>query len=546
MEYPWLRHYPAGVPQEIDPDQYPNLLALINTSLSEHAHKTAYHYLGRDYRYSDIDALSDRLARHLTERGMQVGDRLAIMLPNSPHYPVCAIAALRAGLVIVNINPMYTASELNAQLADAEPVAIVLAQESLPALRACAPENLPAQILVCTPRQPLAEAPTEQQDSPYVNLDELLARPATTTLPDLSTALASSSLAVLQYTGGTTGVSKGAMLSHRNIIANVLQFQAWNVPMMARIPAAEQHTSVCALPMYHIFAFTVVMMLSLRLGGSVIIIPNARDMTEMLGLMRPHRFHELPGVNTMYNGLLNHPDFSSVDWRPLKLCVAGGAPMQEAVAIRWEQATGCPIREGYGLTETSPAAAANPAENVKYNGTIGLPLPSTCIHIIDEAGQPLPLGVEGEIAIQGPQVMQGYWRRPEETSQGMTADGFLRTGDIGIMDEKGYIRIVDRKKDVILVSGFNVYPNEVEQAAMSVNGVLECAAVGVPSPSSGEAVKLYVVRKDPSLTNDQLLAGCAARLTGYKMPRTVEFVDTLPKSTVGKILRRELKKNAAT
>lgn len=549
MDYPWLRHYPAGVPHEIDPGLYPSLLTLIEESLAGYADKTAYHFMGTDYRYSDVDTLSGRLAAHFARIGLQAGERVALMLPNSPHYPVSAIAALRAGLVIVNVNPLYTAPELSAQLADAAPSAIVLADGCLAALDKCPAQHRPAHVLVCDPTADLigpgalmGRSAADKQRAGHPCLESVLAAPSELPSPVLAVRPEPESLAVLQYTGGTTGVSKGAMLTHRNIIANILQFQAWNGPVMARIPAGEQHTSICALPMYHIFAFTVVLMLSLRLGGRVIIIPNARDIGETLRLMQPHRFHELPGVNTLYNALLNHPDFTKVDWSHLKLCVAGGAPMQETVAKRWEHATGCPIREGYGLTETSPAAAANPAEHVQYNGTIGIPLPSTVIRIADDAGQAVPNGSEGEIIIKGPQVMKGYWRRPEETAQVMTADGFLRTGDVGVMDEDGYIRVVDRKKDVILVSGFNVYPNEVEQAAMAVPGVLECAAVGIPSSSSGEAVKLFVVRKDPALTQEALITGCADRLTGYKMPRAIEFVETLPKSAVGKILRRELKK----
>lgn len=551
MEFPWLRHYPAGVPHEIDPNRYPSLLALIDASLRKHASKVALQCGEDEYRYDSLDAMSQKLAAYWRRCGLVNGDRIALMLPNSPHYPVSALAALRAGLVIVNVNPLYTAAELDAQLADAQVAAMVLAERDLPTLQSCATAHRPEHILVCDPEARLvleSDSAACNTDSPvtgHARMESVLATPASPAAAEPAIALGPEALAVLQYTGGTTGVSKGAMLTHRNIIANLLQFEAWNAPVMAQIPDGDQHTTVCALPMYHIFAFTIVLMLSLHVGGRIIIIPNARDLDDMLRRLEGKRFHELPGVNTMYNALLNHPRFSRVDWHHLKLCVAGGAPMQEAVAQRWEQATGCPIREGYGLTETSPAAAANPALHVRYNGTIGVPLPSTEIRIADEAGHPVPYGVEGEILVKGPQVMKGYWRRPDETSQVMTDDGFLRTGDIGIMDETGYIRIVDRKKDVILVSGFNVYPNEIEQAAMQVDGVLECAAVGVPSSSSGEAVKLYVVRKSPALDHDAVMTGCALRLTGYKMPRTVEFVEALPKSAVGKILRRELKRLAA-
>jgi long-chain acyl-CoA synthetase len=348
-------------------------------------------------------------------------------------------------------------------------------------------------------------------------------------------------VAVLQYTGGTTGVSKGAVLLHRNVIANVLQSEAWNDPVMQRVPNGEQPTSVCALPLYHIFAFTVNMMLGLRTGGKVILIPNPRDMAATLKELSKHTFHSFPAVNTLFNGLANHADFNTVNWKNLKVSVGGGMAVQGAVAKLWLEKTGCPICEGYGLSETSPSATCNPTTSTSYTGTIGLPLPSTWLKLLDDDGIEVPAGERGEIAIKGPQVMAGYWQRPDETAKVMTPDGYLKTGDIGTVDAQGFFKIVDRKKDMVLVSGFNVYPNEVEDVVATLAGVLECAVVGVPDEKTGEAVKLVIVRKDPTLTEDQVKEFCRANLTGYKQPRVIEFRTDLPKTPVGKILRRELR-----
>ena len=346
---------------------------------------------------------------------------------------------------------------------------------------------------------------------------------------------------MLQYTGGTTGVAKGAVLLHRNVIANVLQSEAWNDPVMQKVPKDEQPTSVCALPLYHIFAFTVNMMLSMRTGGKTILIPNPRDLPAVLKELSKHKFHSFPAVNTLFNGLSNHPDFNKVDWSNLKVSVGGGMAVQGAVAKRWLEKTGCPICEGYGLSETSPSASCNPTTSTEYTGTIGLPISSTYMKCLDDDGNEVPMGQPGEIAIKGPQVMAGYWQRPDETAKVMTPDGFFKSGDIGTMDERGYFKIVDRKKDMILVSGFNVYPNEIEEVVAEMPGVLEVAAVGIPDDASGEAVKLVIVKRDPSLTEEQVKAFCKTNLTGYKRPRKVEFRTELPKTPVGKILRRELR-----
>jgi long-chain acyl-CoA synthetase len=351
----------------------------------------------------------------------------------------------------------------------------------------------------------------------------------------------SDDVAVLQYTGGTTGVSKGAVLLHKNIIANVLQSEAFNKPVMDKVPAGEQSTTVCALPLYHIFAFTVGMMLSMRTGGKLILIPNPRDLPAVLKELSKHTIHSFPAVNTLFNGLANHPDFNTVDWSHLKVSVGGGMAVQGAVAELWLKKTGCPICEGYGLSETSPSASCNPTTSTEYTGTIGVPLPSTLFKCLDDDGKEVPLGQPGEIAIKGPQVMAGYWQRPDETAKVMTPDGFFKTGDIGVQDERGYFKIVDRKKDMVLVSGFNVYPNEVEDVVAKLPGVMECAVVGVPDEKTGEAVKLVIVKKDPALTEQQVRDYCRANLTGYKQPKVVEFRTELPKTPVGKILRRELR-----
>jgi len=364
-------------------------------------------------------------------------------------------------------------------------------------------------------------------------------------LPFSSPVIGPDDIAVLQYTGGTTGVSKGAVLLHRNVVANVLQSEAWNQPVMKRVPAGEQPTSVCALPLYHIFAFTVNMMLSMRTGAKTILIPNPRDIPAVLKELSKHTFHSLPAVNTLFNGLANHPDFNTVNWRNLKVSVGGGMAVTRAVAELWLAKTGCPICEGYGLSETSPSASCNPTTSTEFSGTIGVPIPSTWMKLVDDEGHDVTtIGTPGEIAIKGPQVMAGYWQRPDETARVMTADGYFKSGDIGIVDERGFFKIVDRKKDMILVSGFNVYPNEVEEVVSSCPGVLECAAIGVPDEKTGEAVKLVVVKKDPALTEAQIQDYCRANLTGYKQPRVIEFRTDLPKTPVGKILRRELRDKA--
>lgn len=552
---PWLASYPSGVPADIDHLQYTSLVALMQEAFTRYADKTAYSYMGRDITYAQTDHLSRQLGAYLQSLGLARGDRVALMMPNIPQYPIAVAAVLRAGLVVVNVNPMYTPRELEHQLKDSGAKAIIIIENFAATLQACLANTPVRHIVLCAMGDQLGWMKgtvvnwvvrrMKKMVPPFslpgaVPFNRAVALGAKATLQTPS--IGPDDLALLQYTGGTTGVSKGAMLLHRNAIANVLQSEAWNAPVMDKVPANEQSTNVCALPLYHIFAFTVNMMLSMRTGGKTILIPNPRDMKGMLKELSRHTFHCLPAVNTLFNGIANHPDFSKVNWSNLKVSVGGGMAVQGAVAQAWLEKTGCPICEGYGLSETSPSVACNPVTSTQYTGTIGLPLPSTILKLIDDEGRDVTgVGERGEIAIQGPQVMAGYWQRPDETAQVMTADGFFKTGDVGVMDERGFFKIVDRKKDMVLVSGFNVYPNEVEEVAVRCPGVLECAVVGVPDERTGEAVKLVVVKKSPDLTEAQVKAFCKEHLTGYKQPRIVEFRDQLPKSPVGKILRRELR-----
>ena len=551
---PWLAAYPEGVPADIDVNQYPSLVHLMEDSFERFANRPAYSFMGKELSYAQTDKLSQAFAAYLQGLGLEKGDRVAIMMPNVPQYPVVVAAILRAGLVVVNVNPLYTARELEHQLKDAGAKAIVIIENFAHTLQQCL-AHTPVQHVVLAAmgdllgllkgslvnlvvRKVKKMVPAYQLPQ-AVRFNDALARGARArfTKPQIQ----ADDMALLQYTGGTTGVSKGAVLLHRNIIANVLQSEAWNDPVMKRVPAGEQSTSVCALPLYHIFAFTVNMMLSLRVGGKTLLIPNPRDLAAVLKELSKHRFHSFPAVNTLFNGLANHPDFNTVDWSHLKVSVGGGMAVQSAVAQRWLEKTGCPICEGYGLSETSPSASCNPTTSREYTGTIGVPLPNTRMKCLDDAGQEVPLGQPGEIAIHGPQVMAGYWQRPDETAKVMTADGYFKSGDIGIMDARGYFKVVDRKKDMVLVSGFNVYPNEVEDVVAELDGVLECAVVGVPDEKTGEAVKLVIVKKDPALTEQQVRDFCKERLTGYKRPRVIEFRTELPKTPVGKILRRELR-----
>jgi len=551
---PWLAAYPEGVPADIDTRPYRSLVHLMEESFERHATKTAYSFMGKDVSFAQVDSLSQAFAAYLQGLGLVKGDRVAIMMPNMPQYPVAVAGILRAGFVVVNVNPLYTARELEHQLKDSGAKAIVIIENFATTLQQCIAQT-PVKHVVITAMGDLlglvkgalvntVVRHVRKMVPPFqlpgaVRFNEAVARGTRGTLQRVD--LQPDDMAVLQYTGGTTGVSKGAVLLHRNILANVLQSEAWNQPVMSRVPASEQPTSVCALPLYHIFAFTVNMMLGMRTGGKAILIPNPRDLPAVLKELSRHTFHSFPAVSTLFGGLANHPDFGTVDWSNLKVSVGGGMAVQSGTARLWLEKTGCPICEGYGLSETSPSASCNPTTSTEFTGTIGVPLPGTWMACLDDDGRPLPPGQPGEIAIKGPQVMAGYWQRPDETAKVMTADGYFKTGDVGIMDERGFFRIVDRKKDMILCAGFNVYPNEIEDVVSQLAGVLECAAVGVPDEKAGEAIKLVIVRKTDTLTEEQVRAHCRANLTGYKQPKVVEFRTELPKTPVGKVLRRELR-----
>ena len=550
----WLNSYPEGVPADIDVTQYPSLVALMEDSFKRYAKRTAYSFMGKDITYAQTDSLSQAFAAYLQGLGLAKGDRVAVMMPNVPQYPVAVAAILRAGLILVNVNPLYTPRELEHQLKDSGAKAIIILENFATTLEKCIAATPIKHVVLCALGDQLGLLKgslvnymvrnVKKMVPPFslpgaVRFNEAVARGTKGTVKRAE--IKPDDVAVLQYTGGTTGVSKGAVLLHRNVVANVLQSEAWNQPVMKLVPANEQPTSVCAIPLYHIFAFTVGMMLSMRTGGKLILLPNARDFAAVLKELSKHKIHSFPAVNTLFNALANHPDFKTVDWSHLKVSVGGGSAVQSSVAKLWFEKTGCPICEGYGLSETSPSASCNSVMAKEYTGTIGVPLPGTYMKLLDDDGNLVAAGQSGEIAIKGPQVMAGYWQRPDETAKVMTADGYFKTGDIGVMDEHGFFKIVDRKKDMILVSGFNVFPTELEDVVAQLDGVMECACVGVPDAKTGEGVKLVIVKKNPDLTEAQVRAYCKENLTGYKQPKVVEFRAELPKTPVGKILRRELR-----
>jgi long-chain acyl-CoA synthetase len=552
---PWLSAYPEGIPADIQVDGYRSLVALMEESFSQFADRTAYSFMGKNITYRKTDSLSRAFAAYLQGLGLQKGDRVAIMMPNVPQYPVAVAAILRAGFVVVNVNPLYTPRELEHQLKDSGAKAIVIIENFAATLEQCVAKTPVKHIVMCAMGDQLGllkgslvnyVVRNVKKMVPAFNLPQAVRFNAAiakgTGAPFKAPEISPTDVAVLQYTGGTTGVSKGAVLLHSNVIANVLQSDVWNSPVMKSIPEGVQPVGVCALPLYHIFAFTVGMMLGMRTGGKLVLIPNPRDLPAVLKELSQHTIHSFPAVNTLFNGLANHPDFNTVDWSQLKVSVGGGMAVQGAVAKLWLEKTGCPICEGYGLSETSPSASCNPVTNKNYTGSIGVPLPNTWFKLLDDDGNEVTeLGQPGEIAIKGPQVMAGYWQRPDETAKVMTPDGYFKSGDIGIMEANGYFKIVDRKKDMILVSGFNVYPNEIEDVVAGLEGVMECACVGVPDAKTSEAVKLVIVKKNPSLTEQDVRDYCRAHLTGYKQPKVVEFRTELPKTPVGKILRRELR-----
>jgi long-chain acyl-CoA synthetase len=555
---PWLADYPPGMPATIPADAYPSLLALLEDAWTKHAARDACAFRGARFTFGQIDERSRALAAWLQAQGLQRGDRVALMMPNLPQYMVAIGAVLRAGGVVVNVNPLYTARELQHQLADSGARFIVLLENFAHVLEQAIGRTEIRHVVLTAPGDMLGFV-----ESRLVNF---VARRVKKMVPDyrlpadegrsttrFNAALAEGArlalepvpvgpddIAFLQYTGGTTGVSKGAMLLHRNVVANVLQSEAWFKPMFDK-RGDRPITIVCALPLYHIYALTICYLFGARLGMMGVLIPNPRDIPGFVKVLRRHRANMFPAVNTLFNALAGDPGFARLDFSDLVVSCGGGMAVQQATAERWLRITGCPVVEGYGLSETSPVATSNRLDRPEFTGTIGMPIPSTDIAIRDDDGNDLPHGTPGEICIRGPQVMAGYWKRPDETAKVMTSDGFFRSGDIGVMDDRGHIRIVDRKKDMILVSGFNVYPNEIEQVVSLHPGVLECAAVGIPDEKSGEAVKLFVIRRDPALAVADIAAYCRENFTAYKRPRVIEFRDELPKSNVGKILRRELR-----
>ena len=558
MQRPWLDHYPPGVPAEIDASPYRSLVELLDESFRRHAARDAAVCMERRLTFREIDEMSSSLGAWLQARGLARGARVALMMPNVLQYPVAIAAVLRAGYTVVNVNPLYTARELEHQLSDSGAEAIIVLENFAHTLVQVLHRTPILHVVLASMGDLLGFAKGQLVNFVVRHVRKMvpefdLRAPAGGSVTRFNMAVAEGTrlslrhvdlgpddVAFLQYTGGTTGVSKGAVLLHRNVVANILQAQAWFQPMLDKV-GDRQIVTVCALPLYHIFALTACYMLGARLGMLNVLIPNPRDIPGFVKVLKRQRINMFPAVNTLFNALANDAEFRRLDFTDLVISNGGGMAVQRATAEQWQRVTGCPIVEGYGLSETSPVATINRFDEPEFTGSIGLPVPSTEIAIRDDAGAAVPLGQSGEICIRGPQVMAGYWNRPDETRLVMTDDGFFRSGDIGVMDERGYVRIVDRKKDMILVSGFNVYPTEIEQVVSQHPAVLECAAVGVADPKSGEAVKLFVVRRDSTLTEDDLAAYCRENFTAYKRPRYIEFRDDLPKSNVGKILRRELR-----
>jgi len=557
MEKVWLKSYPPGVPKEIDPTQYESVTAMLEESFREYRARPAFACMGKQITYGELDSLSTRLAAWLQSKGIARGARIAIMMPNVLQYPVALAAILRAGYVVVNVNPLYTPRELEHQLKDSGAEAIILLENFAVTLQAVVRNTSIKHVVVASMgdlmgakglivnfvvRRVKKMVPAWNLPG-HVSFNDAISEGARSKFTPVKQR--PDDVAFLQYTGGTTGVAKGATLLHRNLVANVLQSHVWVEPARKKRGDIDQFVTVVALPLYHVFALTVCGLLTIRTGGLGVLIPNPRDIAGMIKSLHGYRITTFPAVNTLYNAMLNHPDFVKLDFSNLLVANAGGMAVQEAVANRWFERTHAPIVEGYGLSETSPCVTCNPTTVTEYSGTIGLPLPSTEISIRDDDGNELPPGQAGELCIRGPQVMAGYWNRPDETAKVMTSDGFFRSGDIATVNDDGFVKIVDRKKDMILVSGFNVYPNEIEDVVAKHPGVFEVAAVGVPDEHSGEAVKLYVVKKDDAITDADIFAYCKTQLTGYKRPRMVEFRKELPKSNVGKILRRELRDGRA-
>ncbi|MBV8503699.1 MAG: long-chain-fatty-acid--CoA ligase [Paucibacter sp.] len=556
---PWIKSYPPGVPAEVDCSAYGSLVEMLDESCRRFARRDVAAFMGKRQTYAEMDAMSRSLGAWLQSKGLPRGSRVAIMMPNVLQYMSAIGGILRAGYAVVNVNPLYTARELEHQLKDSGAQAIIVLENFAHTLEQVVERTEVRHVVLAAIGDCLGGFKGGLVNFVVRKVKKLVPAFGLSDGPRLSVTrfnaaiaeggrlhlqpvdIGPEDVAFLQYTGGTTGVSKGATLLHRNVVANILQSEAWFKSRTGELTDDKQLTIVCALPLYHIFALTACYMVGARLGMMCLLIPNPRDLPAFIKTLQGYTINLFPAVNTLFNALANHPDFAKLDFRELLISNGGGMAVQKATAEKWLQITGCPVVEGYGLSETSPVATLNPLDQRQYNGSIGLPLPSTDLAIRDDDGHDLPIGERGEICIRGPQVMAGYWNRPEETAKVMTPDGFFKSGDIGIMDESGYFYIVDRKKDMILVSGFNVYPTEIEQVVSQHPAVLECAAVGVPDEKSGEAVKLYVVKRDTNLTAEALQTYCREQLTAYKRPRTIEFRAELPKSNVGKILRRELR-----
>ena len=551
---PWLKSYPAGVPAEMGPLEFASLGELFDKACAKYGPQPAWTMMGKSMTYAQLHVQSEKIGAWLQQQGLQKGDRVAIMMPNVLQYPVAMLGILRAGFAVVNVNPLYTPRELEHQLKDSGAKAIFILENFAVTLEAVIAKTAVKHVVVASMGEMLGglkgaivnlvvrrvKKMVPAWSLPgHLKFSQVLAAGAGKVIKNAGVGHAD--VAFLQYTGGTTGVSKGATLTHGNVLANARQNQLWIAPLWQKTGKPSELIYICALPLYHIFALTVNAVSGMAEGAHNVLIPNPRDIPGFVKELRKHKFAMFPGLNTLFNGLLNNEDFRKLDFSSLKLTVGGGMAVQTPVAERWKQVTGSTIQEGYGLSETAPVASANRFDGDKFTATIGMPMPSTDMVIRDDDGKDMPIGEAGEICIKGPQVMAGYWNRPDETAKVMTKDGFFRSGDIGFMDKHGYFKIVDRKKDMILVSGFNVYPNEIEEVAVGHPGVLEAAAVGIADANSGEAVKLFVVKRDPALSEQQVRDWCAKNLTNYKRPKIIEFRADLPKTNVGKILRRELR-----
>lgn len=546
---PWLKNYPKGVPANIDADAYPSIISIIEESFTKYSDLKAYACMGKTLTFKQVDQYSRQFGAYLHSRGLEPGDKIALMMPNLLQYPIALFGAFRAGLIVVNTNPLYTAREMKHQFIDANVKAIVIAENFAANLSSIIKETEIKTVITTSigellgfPKKMVVNFVVKtikglvpKYDIPNaVSVIEALQQGKKFKLPEFESR--PEDVVALQYTGGTTGVSKGAMLTNRNLVANMMQIRAWTMPHVKE----REEIAICPLPLYHVFAFTVNCMALSSIGALNVLITNAKDLNSVVNTMKAYPFTIITGVNTLFNALLNHKNFASTDFSHLKITIGGAMAIQKPVAEKWKEITACTLSEGYGMTEASPSVTTNPLDETGRVGTIGLPMSSTIVRIWDEEKGLCDFGEVGEIQIQGPQVMAGYYNRPDETAIAIK-DGWLCSGDLGSMDADGYIKIVDRKKDMILVSGFNVYPNEIEDVIAAHEKVLEVAAVGIPNEKSGEVVKVFVVKKDKTLKEKELIAYCRENLTGYKVPKEVEFKDELPKTNVGKILRRALR-----